>query len=212
MGDRLLTEDHRQTVGLVLMAIIGMLVFVSLLGSFTTTLEAFQIELGLTIFDHGYTQLELPPLGRVRARTHMPPLMLTVRLDNINLQQVQEVIDHTDDEAYIAALRYTAYRKVEIFLARLLVLAFIGGFAGPFFFGERNRKRLLAGALIGVLVLGSMLALSYATFEPMAFMNPEFEGILKAAPWMFGLVEEALFKVQTLGEQLEVVAVSINTL
>ncbi|NLZ38395.1 MAG: hypothetical protein GX893_02145, partial [Firmicutes bacterium] len=78
----------RQTVAFVLLAVVGMLVFVSLLGNFTTTLDPLQLELGLTIFDRGYTQLELPPLGLIRARTHFPPLMLKVRLLNINLQKV----------------------------------------------------------------------------------------------------------------------------
>jgi predicted phosphodiesterase len=212
LGDGLLKENQRQVFTLILLAIIGMLAFVSLLGSFTTGLEALQVELGLQIFDRGYTQLELPPLGRVRARTHLPPLMLKVRLDNINLQRLQEVLEHTNDEEYLAALRAAARRKVEIFIARLLVLAFVGGFAGPFFFGIRERKQLIAAGLLGVFVLGTLLAVSYFTYKPLAFMNPEFEGILKAAPWLFGLLEEALFSVQTLGEQLELVAVSINTL
>ncbi|HZK25902.1 MAG TPA: metallophosphoesterase [Oscillospiraceae bacterium] len=205
-------ENRRQIFTLLLLAIIGMVAFVSLLGTFTTGMEALQVELGLQIFDRGYTQLEIPPLGRVRAQTHLPPLMLKVRLDNINLQQLQELMEHTDDEAYLANLQDTARRKIEIFIARLLALAFIGGFAGPFFFGIRERKQLIAAGLIGIIVLGSLLAGAYFSYQPLAFMNPEFEGILKAAPWLFGILEEALFSVQTLGEQLELVAVSINSL
>lgn len=195
-----------------MLSVIGMLTFVSLLGNFTTNLDAFQIELGLMIFDHGFTQLELPPLGKVRARTHMPPLMLKARLVNINLDQLQEVLAKVEDEGFLNELRSAARRKMGIFIARLLVLAFIGGVAGPFFFGERNRKYLLIGGMIGLLMLGSLLAVSYATYEPLSFMNPEFEGILKAAPWMFGLVEETLFKVRTLGEQLELIAANMSIL
>lgn len=195
-----------------LLSVTGMLVFVSLFSTFSTTLDAFQLEMGLMIFDHGYTQLALPPLGRIRARTHFPPLMLKVTLVNINLDQAQQVVDNVKDADYLQGLRQSARQKVLIFIARLLMLSFIGGVAGPFFFGERERKRLLTAGLIGVLVLGSLLAASYATYQPLAFMNPEFEGILKAAPWMFGLVEETLFKVRSLGEQLELLAVNISVL
>ncbi len=189
-----------------------MLAFISLLGNFTTAIDAFQVDLGITVFDHGMTQLALPPLGRVRARTHMPPLMFKVSLVNINLEQLQQTIGQVDDEQFQDDLRHSARRTVQIFIARLMLLAGLGGMAGPYFFGDRDRRRLLAAGLAGVLILGTLLVVSYATYQPLAFMNPEFEGILEAAPWMFGLLEEALFKVRTLGEQLEVIAVNINSL
>lgn len=199
-------------VALVLLSVVGMLTLVSLLSSYTTVLDAFQIEFRLMIFDQGFTQLELPPLGVVRARTHMPPLMLQVRLTNINLDQLQLLLERVEDAEYLEMLRGAARREVNIFLLRLLFLAFLGGIAGPFMFGERNRRRLLAAGLIGILLLGSLLTVSYATYEPLAFMNPEFEGILKAAPWMFGMLEETLFRVRSLGEQLELIAVNISVL
>ena len=195
-----------------LLAIVGMLTFVSLFSNYTTAIDAFQLEMGITIFDHGYTQLSLPPLGRVRARTHLPPLMFKVSLTNINLDQLQQVLDSADDEKYLNSIRQAARRQLNVFLTRLLVLAFIGGFAGPFIFGERNRKRLLAAGLIGIIILGTLLTLSYTTYNPQSFLNPEFEGILKAAPWMFGLVEETLLKVRSLGEQLQLIAANMSIL
>jgi Icc-related predicted phosphoesterase len=138
--------------------------------------------------------------------------MLKVSLANINLDQLQQTIGQVDDEQFQADLRRGARQTVLVFIARLLVLALLGGVAGPYFFGERERRRLLAAGLAGMLILAVLLVASYATYQPLAFMNPEFEGILKAAPWMFGLLEEALFKVRTLGEQLELIAVNMNLL
>ncbi len=198
--------------GLFILAVVGMLAFVSLLGSYTTVLEAFEVRLSVAIFDGGYTQLEIPPLGKVRARTHLPPLLLKTTLTNINLKQLDEVIAKSRDASYLAALQAAAQRKARVFLSRLLILAFLGGTAGPYFFGERNRKKLLAAGLTGALLLSILLACAYLTYSPAAFLNPEFEGILEAAPWMFGLVEEAVFHVSSLGEQLELVAESINNL
>ncbi|HHX73275.1 MAG TPA: metallophosphoesterase, partial [Firmicutes bacterium] len=205
-------EQRRRTAGLIIMAVVGMLAFVSLLGAYTTALDAFEVRLSVAIFDGGYTQLEVPPLGRVRARTHLPPLLLKATLTNINLQQLETVIAHSRDEVYLTGLQAAARRKVLIFLSRLLLLAFLGGVAGPYFLGERNRKRLLAAGITGSVLFSILLAGAYFTFSPAAFLNPEFEGILEAAPWMFGLVEEALFHVSSLGEQLELVAESINNL
>ncbi len=211
-GDYLQQAHKRKAAELIFVSIVGMLIIVSMLGSFVTTINAFQVELGLTVFDRGYTQLSLPPLGVIRARTHLPPLMLKASLININLDQLQRGLTKLEDEIYVEELRQDTKRKINIFIARLLFLAFLGGSAGPYLVGERNRKRILVGGLIGLLLLGALLSASYATYQPMAFMNPEFEGILTAAPWMFGLVEETLFKVRTLGEQLELIAVNLNEL
>jgi Icc-related predicted phosphoesterase len=189
-----------------------MLAFVSLLGNYTTTIDAFQLELELMIFDAGYTELSLPPLGLVRAKTHMPPLMLRVTLTNINLDQLQLLLEKVEDQEFLDNLRENTRRQINIFLLRILVLAFIGGMAGPFLIGERERKRLLTAGLIGMVILGILLTASYATYEPMAFLNPEFEGILQAAPWMFGLLEETLLRVRSLGEQLGLIAANISVL
>lgn len=203
---------RKDTVILVLLAVIGMLTFVSLFGTYTTVLEAFQIEFSLLVFDHGYTQLEVPPLGIIRAQTHLSPLMLRARLLNVDLAQLRLLLDKAEDQAYLDALRAKARWEINVFLVRLLFLAFLGGAAGPIVFGERNRKKILLAGLIGMIILGCLLALSYATFQPMAFMNPEFEGILKAAPWIFGLLEESLLRVRSLGQQLELIAVNMSVL
>jgi len=208
----LFLRSQKATVILVLLAVISMLAFVSLLGSHTAVLDAFQIEFSLLIFDHGYTQLEVPPLGIVRAQTHFSPLMLRARLLNVDLAQLRLLLEKVEDPAYLDDLRSKTRREINIFLVRLLFLAFLGGATGPLIFGERNRKKILLAGLIGMIILGSLLALSYATFEPMAFMNPEFEGILKAAPWIFGLLEESLLRVRSLGEQLELIAANMSVL
>jgi predicted phosphodiesterase len=205
-------SDFRRNSALFLLAVTGMLIFVSLLGNFSATISAFQVELDLMIFDAGYTQLHLPPLGRVRARTHLPPLMLKAGLVNVNLDQLQQVLAMLKNEHFTASLRAEAFRILWIFLGRLLLLAFAGGIAAPFFFGERDKRRLLAAGLAGMLMLAALLGVSYATYQPLAFLNPEFEGILKAAPWMFGLLEETLFRVRSLGEQLGVIAANISVL
>ncbi|MDW7651865.1 MAG: metallophosphoesterase family protein [Bacillota bacterium] len=205
-------SERKKMFALVILAVIGMLVFVSLLGSYTTTLDAFEMRMELMIFDSGFTELALPPLGKVRARTHAPPLMLRVTLTNINLDQLQVLLDKVEDEKFLDGLRDASRRQINVFLLRLLVLAFLGGLAGPFLFGERERKRLLAAGLIGMLLLGTLLTASYVTYDPLAFLNPEFEGILQAAPWMFGLLEETLVKVRSLGEQLGLIATNISVL
>ncbi|NLZ38702.1 MAG: hypothetical protein GX893_03755, partial [Firmicutes bacterium] len=126
--------------------------------------------------------------------------------------KVQQLLEEIKNDDYVLFLQENIKNKAIIFFLRLLVIAFIGGFAGPFFFGERSKKRLLNAGLIGLLTFAILLGVSYATFEPQAFFNPEFEGILEAAPWMFSLLEEIVFNVQTLGEQLALVADSINSL
>jgi predicted phosphodiesterase len=208
----LLAGKIKDKIGLLVLAVAGSFVFISLLGSYITTFDAFTVELGIRIFDRGYTAVEIPPIGVIRAKTHVLPLLFSVRLKNIDLSKIEEVLQHTGDETYLNKLRETAYEEIRIFLTRLLSLAFVGGFAGPFFFSERNIRRLLAAGLTGMLLFGLIVAASLATYRVEAFLYPEFEGIISAAPWMFGLVEETLFHMTSLGEQLQLLAENMGNL
>lgn len=203
---------QKRVPALILMSLVGMLAFVSLFGTYRANISAFQVELGVSVFDHGLTVISVPPLGRVSAKTHLPPLMLRVGLAGINLERLQKVLKNLENEEFMNSFTRSAQREVRWFLCRLLIYAFLGGVAGPFLVGERQRKVLLVMGLASALVFGLLVASAYATYRPAAFMHPEFEGILEAAPWMFGLIEETLFRVRSLSEQLELIAVNMDNL
>jgi len=64
----------------ILLIIMGMMLFISLFGQTNFSLEAFQFRLALQFSEKGITQVEIPPLGLIKAHTHQTPVKIIVRL------------------------------------------------------------------------------------------------------------------------------------
>ena len=69
--------------------------------------------------------------------------------------------------------------------------------------GGKAAERLTLAGLTGALLIALIVGLVYATFDQSAFTNPEYHGIIEAAPWMFELVQESLERVEELGQQIQ---------
>ncbi len=201
--------QQKEYLKIALLAVIGMIIFVSLFSSVVVPLSALELELNLGISHRGVTSLTVPPFGMVMAQTHLPPLNLQVTLNNINLEMLQEAIPRFAQEEYIDQLQHQIRQFLYYFVLRVLALGFLGGAAGVYLSGMRQIKPVLMGGSIGLVLIGIFILAAIFSYNTMAFSNPEFEGVLSAAPWMVGLVEESIIKVNTLGEQMEVMATSI---
>lgn len=199
-------------IKVLLVAVLGMLILVSLLGSMDILVGAFDVRVSLSFFDHGFTQLEIPPLGRVWAQTHVHPLKLTVFLKNINIDMLRQDLARLPEPDLVESIVLETRSKMMVFVIRLLSLAFMGGAAGVYFLLSKESKEVLLGGVMGLLILTLLLFSLYTSYDTDAFLTPEYEGALAAAPWAFGLLEETLAKVNTLGEQLEVIANSVYLL
>ncbi|MGI6097887.1 MAG: metallophosphoesterase family protein, partial [Dethiobacteria bacterium] len=194
-------------------SIVGMVIFVSLFSAHRFIFGAVEIELALKIFDHGLTEVVIPPVGRVRAQTHLPPFMFQATLLNVNFDLLSQMVEDIGSEGQeVKWLIEQGRSYIYFFVIRNLVLAFLGGAAGVFFYQRRVTKDMLWGGLIGLLIFSLALLLAGVTYEIDAFANPEFEGLLSAAPWLLGLVEEAIIAVQNLGVQLQVIAENLLVL
>lgn len=197
----------------ILLITTGMMLFVSLFGQMKFSIEAFQFRLAVQFSDEGLTQVEIPPLGVIRAHTHLTPVKIIVRLENINLQLLKEFItDLPQQEEVIAGVRKQARHIVTLYIIKLLGLAALGGAFGVFLLQRRGILPLLKGALGGLALALILLAGTYYTYNVREFQNPEYEGVLRAAPWMVSFAEQAFGKIETLGQKMEVMATNLYDL
>jgi len=77
---------------------------------------------------------------------------------------------------------------------------------------RRSWKEMLLGGLIGLVTASVLLFGTYKTFDIQKFENPEYEGMIKAAPWMIKLAQESFFTINTLGTQMRAIADNLNGL
>jgi len=187
-----------------LVGILGALLLVSVLSTQKITINALDFSIGLHVFDKGYTAIDIPPLGTIRARTHQLPLMFRISLQNINLERLSDLVTAQDPELIFEEIQDTLRHQAIGFLLRTLAVSFVGGFGAAFLLFREGKKALFAG-IAGLLAFSILIGSALLTYDEKAFREPEFEGIVEAAPWLMGVAEEALVAVQGLDEKMKIV-------
>jgi predicted phosphodiesterase len=194
---------------LVLLAVVGAITAVSLLGTMSAHVNAFEFQVALQVFDHGFTEIRLPPLGSIRAQTHETPFKITVTLTNIDLQGIRNLLE-IEQEREVGEIadrfREDIYEIAKRFIFRLILLAAIGGGLAVWLLRPKRRLSYIIGLLIGATLMSGSLFHTYRTYDLRNFENPEFRGVLEVAPWMINFTQEAVVKVDELGRKLQIVA------
>lgn len=194
-------------------ALLGALVFVSVLGHQDFRVEALYVRLSIQPSLSGYTELEIPPLATVRAHTHHSPLRISARLESIDPQSVEKMLEKKQSRTsllntYTGSLRTAAV----LFTLKLLLLSAAGGSFGVFMWRRRPGIVHLQGALVAVAALVILLAGTYFTYDTGKFKNPEYDGVLKIAPWAISLAGDALGQLDNLSNKMGLVADNVHQL
>lgn len=182
-------------------------------GSYKLNIEGVEFDIRIALSNAGVTQIEVPPLGLVQAPTHNTPLKIAVRLESLDLDQIQSFIKAKFDKKQISVkiannLRY----EIRRFISELILMTSVAGFLGVFLFRSRKITEYLLGSLMSVIVIGILLFVTYKDYDINRFSDPQYEGVLKAAPWMIGIAEDALVKIDSLSDKLQLVAENLNSL
>lgn len=193
----------------------GAILAVNLLGVLSIEIEPLMLMLDVNIGFPGYTTLKIPPIGSITARTHRnQPLQLTLALENIDLDQLRQIALTTELKSQQALVRYfqgKINQVVGIVVTRLLLIAGSGGLLGVYLGGQRRWSALLGGLLTGCLIILLVFTIVYFDYDIRAFAQPQYQGIIEAAPWMLSLIQEGLVKVDQLGEQVQSLAANLYT-
>lgn len=196
-----------------LLSAAGALLLISLFGHLSFHIEALQFRVGVQLSETGYTRVEIPPLGTVKAHTHATPVLISLRLENIDLATLQRFLEQPPARDELINQGTVALRRAAVFfILKILGLALLGSALTVLLAREKNPRQYITGLLAGFLLTGTLLAGTYATYNQEAFRNPQYSGVLRAAPWMVSMAQETLGKIETLGDQLEQVATGLNQL
>lgn len=170
-----------------------MLIIIQFLNPFNFSAGAFEFETSIKVFGGGKTRIHFPPLGNITASTHNGPLDLCLSLKNINLDELTEfasTFSQTDSwsDNIIEQLKATVFK----YLLALLLLAFISGVFCNLIWSRQkiNKLEMFSSGLTNFLVLLLLISLATCSYDTEAFSHAEYEGILEAAPWVFGVLEE----------------------
>lgn len=194
-------------------ALLGALIFISLMGHQIFRIEAMDVRISIQPAVIGYTEVEIAPLAEIKSKTHATPLKITLRLESIDLHLLQRILDSKQSQTDVINNVIMKLKLSAAMLAiKALLLAAAGGFFGVFLWHRKIGAYHLKGALSASLAMGLLLAGTFATYDLNKFKNPEFEGALKAAPWIIGLASETMGQINILNTKMENIADNINQL
>lgn len=200
-------------IKVIIVAAFMALLLINVLGTMNFSVRALEFEVSLHIFNKGQTEILLPPVGSISAATHIAPVKIDLALRNIDPQLLQDIINEAPTSGILVEqFKNDLIRTAEIYLLRLLLLAAFGGMLGALLIAGRQIRPAVIGTLTGLTVTIVLICLTYSTYNVEKFRNPEFHGVLKAAPWAVGMAENALMKVNVLGEQMQVIAQNLYNL
>lgn len=203
----------------VLAGVIGALLAITFLARLDARVGPVTLRLSARPAVEGSSRLAVPPFGSVSARTHHGPLEFRATLDDVDVQALGEVIDHSPSsgplstsalEGTLRPLEAQARRAAVEFLLRIVGLGLLGGAIAVVVFPRRSWARLARCAAGGALAVVVLVAPSVATFDVSAFRAPRYEGALEYAPTLIGDVRTGLKRLHTLREQMALISQNLN--
>lgn len=198
----------------IVLAVTGGLYAIELLGSSSYDLDAFTIGVAVNFSPSGSTTIAIPPIGEVQADTHKPPVNLTLSLENIELEKLEPWLsEETSNQQILSALQERLEGVFWSFLLKTSLLAFLGGILIMLVLSsKRSWKVILLAGFLPLLIWVSIVSASVATYDKDAFQEPSYTGVISAAPWMTGIVQEAPDKIKRFGEQMALLAENLQRL
>lgn len=194
------------------MAICGALIVASLFGQMDVSIAALEFQLAVKVLTRGRTEIVIPPIGSISAATHWAPVKISLILRSIDLELLKDLLETGFKQQELIQEIIAKLEEIsKVFIVRLLSLGALGGALGILVLRRKRGLVYVKGAAIGFLTIFLLLAGTYAGYDLKKFENPQFAGALKGAPWMMGLFQESLVKINILGKRMEFMANNLYT-
>lgn len=182
-----------------------------LFGYASYDIDGFRIGLHAVPSYRGETELAIPPVGEVTAFTHKTPLKIRVVFERVYPSEIREVADElSDQDGLIKKLEMEGKSAFRQFIVRLIILSALGGAVGAAFSPRRRILKAAAGSLVGVALIGSLLAGTYSSFDVYAFKQPRYSGALSTAPWAVEAIAKKLGDVKAFRQEIRDIARNVN--
>ena len=179
--------------------------------------QAFDFLISINFHPVGQTLFNIPPLGQIRAQTHELPLLLTIELREIDLDNLAHMMNLPQDfqQTLIAELQH----EFLIFILKLSAVTALISIITTALLLSTNKKHLAACGLITLFFIFINLFGLVFCYRTQAFEEPAYVGSLEHAPWMINLISDSLtqieqlsLKIQTMSENLFLVFEKIEEL
>jgi predicted phosphodiesterase len=187
-------------VGPILIGVAGAAIALQAFAKTSVDAGPFQVQLEAD-FGRSVTDISLPPLGRLRADTHVAPLHLRASLKEVDVEELQQelrggidlVAGEVEQNILAAAGGFAGF----------VVLVGVAGAAALGLIAFRNQWiSVLRATVAGLLAVVLSVGFTAMTFDASAFQAPSYTGSLRLVPQLFGPVQGAIERVGYFRDEL----------
>ncbi|MEW6171685.1 MAG: metallophosphoesterase family protein [Bacillota bacterium] len=189
-GSSFLQNRLLRAIFQLIIALIGVLIFIWFLGPAHYQIDGFEVQGALRPTMHGRTVVELPPLGAFSAITHTAPVECRITLLRV---EEKTVLTHLSDfslSSLWSRIEDDAGRALRLFALRQLVLGILGALFFTWLFCRMPLRKIWQPAAAGLMITVVWLAPAYITFHTDGFKHPAYSGMIGAAPRILALSED----------------------
>ncbi|MFB9183968.1 metallophosphoesterase [Dactylosporangium sucinum] len=193
-------------------AMIGMLIGVTLGGTTTQDIGPFRAQLSLVPSWYGDTSVEIPPLGSLELDSHDGPAHLRIRLESL---------DEARTRAFAAGggnleqVSHDAVDQLNLGVRRLAMQTAGSGILGAMLLVglvfRARRETAIAGFLVIAVLASTGVATAY-TFKPAAIQEPTYRGLLVNAPAIIGDARRITDRYEEYRAQLQKLVFNVSKL
>jgi putative phosphoesterase len=201
------------TSGVFITAMSGLLIFIFLFGTASFKIHDITWKVFVQPSLRGETVLEFPPLGNLRAQTHSGFWDVHIRLEQVGPQLVQNTsLLFNDHNQIVEDFQNNIPPLMRIFVLRLFLAGLTGGTLLSLLIWRRKYKHILASGLVSSLLIGLALLQISVTFNQDAFQEPQYEGVISAAPGLISLANKSISRIGKIGDQANLLIDNVESL
>jgi predicted phosphodiesterase len=161
----------------------------------------------------GTSSLALPPFGEVTARTHVAPLRLELRVDELDLDDLATTLQHKHPEKALRADVEDALGPLlRQFALRTIVAALLGALLAAAVLPQRAPHRFLVAGGGSTVVVITLLVWSWAGYDTRAFDTATFVGPLERAPSLLAAVQRRVGGIEEVSNRVKVLSQQVSAM
>ncbi len=202
-----------KTAGIFSTGLITALLAVWLFGYSSIDIEGITVKVALAPSKTGVTELHFPPFGVITARTHQGPVNLRLTLEQIDSDFLKDQLTNTaDSKDLLLRLQKGIQESVYFFALRQFVLALIIALFVIMVIWRTSFKTALLHALLSLLLLSVPVWYAISTYDPHAFNEPQYKGVLSMAPSVMEFVSNSLTDLHAVKENTDKIVTNFRKL
>ena len=149
----------------------------------------------------GLTEIALPPLGQIRADTHLAPVRLTATLDRVDPDQLNRAVSAGGVEGLVRTVERGGLEATRAHGIRAALVALAGALGAGLLLRNRSafRRTAVAGGILVAIAVGG----TWLGYRPEAFAEPAYTGSLRLAPDLIGPIHRATRRIEVFREELD---------